>query len=360
MHKRLHISVPLVILGSLFVFSSLFSQEGGAFHKAEKELHYTEVLSFSYENVSHTVELGVDSTGLPQHYYANLITPVCDDTICEILHLEVYWDLLGNYLGFDTLPGLALTKYDHDKFTAEEYHRLHEILQDAYSPLGDLLMIDLVSNAAKHSSGVIDASSGATSVDIANSVVPGGVYSCYILWHIVHPQTDSRLLAHTTSILDAELMTSMLESHDPRYQVYVLNALSDEDYLIHHQSVIASLSGASPTVIAYLMQNMPKAFLVHPDVQQAMCSLFTDFSVVSRYKFLLRLSECNGVLPSSLELLSEQISEMSYMQVQEFVGLLKKNSTRLTEVTTRKVQEVANAATYKYAYVLQELLIDLH
>ena len=348
-----------MLLGSFLVSSSLYSQEEDHFYRGGVDVQYTEVFSFFYEKVTHTVSLGVDSDGLPQHYYAHLITPVCDDSICEILHLELYWDLLGNYMGFDTLPGFALTKYDHVKFNAKEYRQLNEILEDAYSPLGELQMADLLNNEESHSSGVIDAVSGATNVDIANSVVQGGVYSCYILWHIAHSQTKDSLLEYTTSLLDKPLVAFMLASNAPRYQIYVLSTFTDADYLTYKSDLVPLISSDAPTVLAYLMENMPSSFLALAEVQEAMSSQFSNFSVVSRYKYLLRLAECNCILPLSLEILSTQIETMSYMQVQEFADLLKRSKGAFTEETLRNVQHIISATSYKYAFVLEEVLLHL-
>lgn len=168
-------AIIVCLLAYLLLEAGVVAQENGPFYANEGDVTYTKIFSFDYEKVSHTVQLGTDESGNPIHYYARLRTPVCEDSICEILNLEMYWDLLGNYIAFDTIPGYPLTKYDHVKFTVDEYQELHKILQDNNSALKELQMSDLVNNGKKLESESIDAASGATSVYVADAVVKGGV-----------------------------------------------------------------------------------------------------------------------------------------------------------------------------------------
>lgn len=340
----------------ILVLQLVHSQSDFSFYSTELLPHYEDAFSFDYEKVTHAVQLGLSSDGVPQHYYANLITPVCDDSICEILHLEVYWDLLGNYIGFDTIPGFALTKYNHIRFTQNEYVRLHEILKDRYSDLGELDMVNLVSNIANQESGIIDAVSGATNIDIANSIVKGGVYSCYILWHIVNPLTKDKILEHTDSLLSPSLRSSMLTSANSAYQMYILKGFSVDDYTNYKEELLLSLSEISSEVLVYLIDHMPDSFLSLEEVQSLLVNNFSSYSVIPRFKLLQRLSACRCVTRLSLEILSNQLEAMSYMQVQEFVDMLDKYPSLVSEIMLRNITQLVRETSYKYSFILEEYL----
>lgn len=362
MHKsKRHIPSVIWQQNYLILFVSYFfvSFSAGAnspFYRSDSSLVYSDVVSFDYEKASHTIQLGTDADGLPEHYYARLITPVCDDSICEILHLEMYWDLLGNYMGFDTIPGYALTKYDHVKFTSQEYLRLHEILMDKKSALGELEMMDLVTNEEKHTSGVIDAASGATNVDIAGAVVKGGVYSCYILWHIANPLSQQQILRNTEMIMTPELKYEMLKEQNPRYRIYQFSKFSTEEYLKYADAVTKILTGDDEASVSYLINNMPDTLLRIETLQLAIAHHFSAYSVTDRYQLLMRMSSCHCVYPDAVETLAFNFPIMSYMQVQSFVEILNYNKADLTTQTLNYLKKYADEEKHKYAFLLQEFL----
>lgn len=84
----------------------------------------------------------------PARYEANLNLPVCDDNLCANVIVKVYWDLAGNYNGFDTLRGIPLTKFDHRPFTAADYYKLDEILADTYYETNSLLIFDVINKSS--------------------------------------------------------------------------------------------------------------------------------------------------------------------------------------------------------------------
>lgn len=348
-----------VVILTVFLSPLTYSQSDSPFYTSALTPLYEDVFSFDYEKVTHVVQMGLDVDGLPLHYYANLITPVCDDSICEILHLEMYWDLLGNYIGFDTIPGFALTKYDHEKFTDDEYVSLHKILLDNSSDLGELEMMDLISNVENYDSGVIDAISGATNVDIANSVVKGGVYSCYILWHIANPLTKVKILEHTAALLDVALVTQMLTSTNSVYQMYILSGFGSEDYQKNQKDILLALSQASPKVLAYLIDNMPDAFLGLDEAQTLLTRNFSCYSVLPRYKLLQRFASCQCITSSGVEVLSLQLESMSFMQLQQFVDILINRPALVSEKMVNHITQVVSQNTYPYNFVLEEYLMRI-
>lgn len=129
---------------------------------------------------------------VPENFEASLNIPVCDDKLCAPVFLKFKWDLAGNYLGFDTISGHPLTKFDHKRFSGDDYQKLDQILKDKNSILQSLSKNDLVDKSIRVKAATVDAVTGATPATIRNAVVEGAVYSSYTLWHLANgPISDS-------------------------------------------------------------------------------------------------------------------------------------------------------------------------
>lgn len=182
-----------------------------------------------YNGVHYVVKLQEDSAGNPAFYHAYVFTPVCEDDLCKPVYIDLYWDLLGNYLRYEVPLNQPLTKLDHVVFTPEEYGRLHDMLQDPESLLKDYQIEELVeSTTHARPGGEVDAVTGATAKSLQAVVIPGALYTCYTLWHIVHGRVQDTIASVTDSLASPELLSHFLRSGNYRYQHYALDRLLDE------------------------------------------------------------------------------------------------------------------------------------
>src|SRR5215217_3489757 len=76
------------------------------------------------DTLTYTLKLALDESGQPQYFFRNIFTPVCYTNECKPVHINFYWDLLGNYERFDLPENKVLTKVDHDEFKSEDYEKL--------------------------------------------------------------------------------------------------------------------------------------------------------------------------------------------------------------------------------------------
>ncbi|WKX76613.1 hypothetical protein [Zobellia laminariae] len=121
-----------------------------------------------------------DNSDAPVLYSSNIITPVCADGDCRLMHITLYWTLLGDYAGFDRSSEEPLTKHDHDEFLFSDYWKLHELLKDHNSILKRRAIDELVTKPKPSTIEGVDALSGATIKEVKESVVSGALYSCYV------------------------------------------------------------------------------------------------------------------------------------------------------------------------------------
>lgn len=127
--------------------------------------------------------LARDSFQNPLFYYSNINSPVCYDNTCKPLQLKLFWDVCGNFLGFEIPAGKPLTKKDHKPFTQLDYYTLYTILNNPKAEISRMNKQDLVNFQTLAGP---DAVSGATSSEVKAMVVDGAAYSTFTLWKIVY------------------------------------------------------------------------------------------------------------------------------------------------------------------------------
>lgn len=170
-----------------------------------------------------TLFLSLSHEGMPVNYHRKIRTSVCFDGLCRLLDIILYWNPTGSYLGFELPKGEFLSKAEHDPFTAEEYQKLHTILSDSLSPLGDYSFAELVSGE-ENTEGV-DAVSSATLTEIQHYVISGAAYTTYRLWHIFYGITPEIISRQTLANFSDAMALKILGSNSVGDQLWALNNL---------------------------------------------------------------------------------------------------------------------------------------
>ena len=248
-----------------------------------------------YNGVSYTITLQRDSAGIPLGYQAYIFTPVCEDHLCKPVYINLYWDLLGNYLRYDVPRHQPLTKLDHVEFTAEEYQRLQDILQDPESLLKDYQMEELVeSTTHTRPGGTVDAVTGATAKSLQAVVIPGALYTCYTLWHIAHGRVRDTIAAVTDSLMSSPLLSSFLRSDNYRYQYYALDRLMDAQGRIKpgfDEDVINLIGSPNIFLAQRVLKALAPSYLQSAERQRWLGQLFMKANYRLQLALLAKLEE---------------------------------------------------------------------
>lgn len=191
------------------------------------------------------------------NYECILRTPVCNDTLCQIVQIKIFWDLIGDYIRFDTLPGYPLTKYDHLPFTPEDYNKLQATLKDGNSILGRKSEYELLDNNLQRYSEKIDALTGATDLQIKNAVVDGALYSTYTLYHLVNGYIKTELLNCTLKNYNSKIENQLLLSDNPKFNIFALKQLNDQEYIDRFPEIIKLMEKGHPLVNFYIAKKLP-------------------------------------------------------------------------------------------------------
>jgi hypothetical protein len=322
-----------------------------------------EIFNFTGQDttVVHQLRMLSDSLGAPRFFYADIETPVCADGECKLAKIKVYWNLLGNYVGFGVFEKTPLTKNEHDPFTHADYKKLHQLLGDRYSVLERRKMDDLIDEvpivgAALKTYKGIDAISGATKKEIKESVVKGGLYSCYTLWHLANGAIVKAMKSHLETIYSDAITNYLLQSSYLDYQEYGLKKLSKEKFEEHIEDVIRIFHTTSPITRAYILKKIPRELFQKEIVTMNFYSKFHEVDKNTRTQLIAKMIQSD---PKSSELLVIHIDIMTNNQLESYLELLKKHSAYLNEFIKKELKTYARSKDVKYNLKVTEFIREV-
>ena len=296
--------------------------------------------------------------GLPKFYESSFRTTVCDDEVCEIMSMRLLWDLVGNYVGYDTLPGHPLTKFDHKPFEQEDYIKLHELLLNEGSILKFKKKEELIDKQKVKASDVIDGTTGATAVEIREEVVEGALYSSYTLWHLAYSGPIKNLLtAHTKKLFDTHLKQDFLASGREGYRLFAFQQFTPEDFERYKPEWLKALRTDAPLIRKFILRSLPDAIWKSESIQNEICLAFLEMDVNTKTIVLNKLKSEKVVAASNLEILSGFVAAMNKNQTAEFLGFLK-NSTSLSSSIRKNLVSASQDPRYRYDYLVDEYLAE--
>ena len=79
------------------------------------------------DSIQYDLILAFDKEGFPDYYYRDVFTPVCKTGDCLPVSIILFWDIIGNYKGYEVPEDSPLTKEDHKPFDASDYEKLDQI-----------------------------------------------------------------------------------------------------------------------------------------------------------------------------------------------------------------------------------------
>ena len=284
----------------------------------------------------------------PEYYTCHVKTPVCKEGLCYLVTIDLYWDLLGNFMKYELPPDQPLTKFDHEEFTKADYDKLNRILADKHSLLGDYRMEDLVDESTERVSEEVDAVTGATRKSVQQAVVEGAVYSTYTLWYLANGEIAERIPNYTDSLFDEALLKTFLRSGNHHYPYYALDRLSGDQYATYMPEIMALLDTGSVFVARYALKKIPDKIYADAQWQLALVRQFEQADYATQDLLLQQLTSV-ALRPESLDVLSQQLDKLSEQQLQAMRLLLVNNQASLSEKTIDRVVQLANHTNPIYA-----------
>ncbi len=265
------------------------------------------------DNIPLSVELVLDTNQLPEYYFSKIKTPVCEDSLCYLVKIDIYWDALGNFLDYETDSDTALTKFDHIKFTKEDHQKLKKILSNGESVLRDYAVETLLDPVAKKNSDVVaDAVAGATNTSIKDEVVEGALYSTYTLWHIVNGSIAQKIKAHSQTMFNKKLLDKMLSSNREQYQYYALNKIPSSKLAGYTHEFIGLIKSGIGNVPYFAIEKIQETAWADPIYQLKLITLIREVNFQMQNEILNHLQ-------------NKKLSKEAVQKLEAVGGILKEN-----------------------------------
>lgn len=307
--------------------------------------------------VMHRIGRLTGKDGTPEGYVSHIETPVCSDTLCNLMDIRMFWTLSGSYWGYDTIPRKPLTKNDHLKFDAKDYEKLHELLMDEQSILRRRHKDDLFDKEARRVSKVVDAVTGATAKEVKEAVVDGAVYSSFTIYHLVHSQLAAVIRDDVRKNLLPGLADKLINSARADERIFLIKELSEEQVPAYTAKMVETIPMAVPRDRLYIMKKLPSAAWNRQDVQVPVAAMAEHLDIHSLSHFLNQLKTADTLHTECLRKLSERLPYFSVNQVRTYLSLLEKEAGFLRDpVIVKAVKKAATDPAYQYRSYLDSFL----
>ncbi len=245
------------------------------------------------DTAAYELQLALDQDNRPLYYYRHIFTPVCYTGECKPVYINLYWDLLGNYIRYDLPAKEVLTKLDHKQFKQEDYEKLQEILSKPNSLLADLAITDLIVPGTENLADSVDAHTGATLKTIKNEVISGAVYTCYTLWHMAHGPVTDEMMRITDTYINPALLHRFLSSGNYAYQYKALERVMDKNGKItpgFEDDIRALINGKNIFIARYTLQQVHPGFITGAKAQHWLWDAYSRSSYPLQLTVLRKLT----------------------------------------------------------------------
>jgi len=288
------------------------------------------------DSTSIQIDLQYNGNGLPEQYTSHIETPVCKDGLCYLMVIDIYWDILGNFLKYEVPENLPLTKFDHVEFTEEDHLKMKEILSNRDSFLRFYTLENLIDTTEQRSSTVVDGVSGATHKSIQNDAVGGAVFSTYVLWHIVNGPVATSVLKHTEDRFTDSLLIQLLESDNYHYKYYALQRMGENDNIKYLPYIIRLIAEGNDYVPYFAIDKVPEKTWKSTKEQVQIIGLIESLDFEMQNELLNRI---HGVVlgEEALEVLASSLESLKEGQLIKALDVLLLNKGQIGHETLSKI-----------------------
>jgi hypothetical protein len=273
--------------------------------------------------VTHHIGRILDESFQPIGYASHIETPVCSDTLCNLMDIRMYWTLAGTYWGFDTIPGKPLTKNDHLEFVEADYQKLHELLMDEQSILRRRHKDDLFDKESTRVSQVVDAVTGATAKEVKEAVVDGAVYSSYTIYHLVHSQLAAVIREDVKRNLFDQVGEHLIRSERVDERMFFIRELKADQMTRYLDEIVKTVRQAVPRDRLYVMKKIPLENWKEQGLQSGIAAMVKELDVHSLSHFLNQLKDAGLIHPVAVRSLGEGLPGFTANQVKAYLALVE-------------------------------------
>ncbi|WP_141402351.1 hypothetical protein [Sediminicola luteus] len=278
--------------------------EGGTLWKQAQQVE--EVFTFGDTETTGEQQMFLVSDAQDEalFYYSPMSVVVCANGECKLAEINMFWSLIGDYWGYGIVKDAPLTKYEHAKFEAADYAKLHKLLANKNSVFRHKTLDELIDKVPTDNPLDLDATSGATKEELKAEVVAGGAYSCYSLWHLAHDPVVLKHIKNSSSEYFAKNgFAKLLDSDIEQYQAYALRQIPASDLGVYESRLAELFTTATPQWRVQLLKKLPQKTLVTSHFKSWLYAGFYEWDTHSQNNLLQKLDET--MMDQGLEILRE-------------------------------------------------------
>ena len=300
-------------------------------------------------NLKVELEQHFDKNGEPIAYSTWVDSVICKEKTCEVVKVQLHWDVLGRYQRYDVAKGSKLTKLDHVPFSKEDHAKLQRILLDKGSPLREVTKEGLIGKPKLK--GGVDAVTRPTVLTLKNSVVIGAGYSCYDLWHWANGEVPDIIRSLTGQALSLAALENLLTNPEGITISFALDHLTKRKQFGQQtiQKVMASLQKGHADLVDPAMSYLKAAHPQDADFYATLTHVFDQCDEEKRVLLLRRLTEKKEAFPpEALDRLSSTLPKFaSHHELHMFLNLVTQNKAQSDTIS----RNVAHLLSHRKFFV---------
>ena len=234
-----------------------------------------------------------DRSGLTKWYGQEVFTEVCMSKECKPIRIWLFWNGLGDYLGFQLNETEQLTKMDHEPFTQDDYQQLDRILSNERSYFQHLESSDLAPDTLR----LVDGYTGATLPDLSSQSVAGAVYTCFTLWQIVYGPVREIVRQLFAGRIDNAYIEQLFASNNPAYleEALDLMAIYPSFQKQFAGKIIAVIKSSREEVALKALRDFESDLLADKSLQLQLVANLGTVSSLMRAEIIWKLSGAKAV-----------------------------------------------------------------
>ncbi len=217
----------------------------------------------------------LDSKGLTIWFCRDIHKQVCMNGLCKMIHLWLFWDGEGKYLGIRLPENEVLTKLGHNNFEPTDYQTLDCILKDTSSLLKELKLEILTDESATKNKHEVDVYTGATKPTLSQVVVNGAVYTCYALWHTVYGQSQKTIMDILNKRINQSYLALLFKSENPFHVSLAISSVEKhpEFHTYFYPQIISVIKSTDPSLSKLALDYFEPAKLKDVVIQKKLVML---------------------------------------------------------------------------------------
>ncbi|GAB2791963.1 hypothetical protein GCM10027275_41020 [Rhabdobacter roseus] len=260
-----------------------------------------------------------------EKYSANIMAPVCEEGICYNVHVIFNWNLIGEFINYQTQPYNPLTKLDHKPFTLADYAKLQRILTSHDLVFTGLSPEKLVVKAEE----TVDGYSGATVEAIRDEVIEGALYTCYTLWHIANGPVVDSIRRHTQRQLDKPMIAKIIGYNTSQAHYYLIEHMSEAQFAQNLTEILGLVKNGKGYFPKNAIEKIPEKLFGRQEMQDFLVQQYDSLSYYTQVAALNKLQQVPLKNELSTKLLTH-ISDRNSIQNQKIITLIIQNNDQDT------------------------------